>query len=105
MRSSFNGQYLNSSYSPLNLIGQPAWYASPTPSYGDSVNSWAPQWPCTNQTADDWVDLEYEKAVYLFSIEVGENLNPGMVTSLSAFNLINGEWSVSTFTSRDSLIT
>lgn len=93
--SSYNGEYLNSSYSPLNLIGRPGWYDSPNPSYGDSVNSWAPEWPCVNQTAEDWIDLEYDMAVYVYSIEVCENLNPGMVTSLSAFNLDNNEWSVS----------
>jgi hypothetical protein len=92
--SSYNGEYLNSSYSPLNLIGRPGWYDSPNPSYGDSVNSWAPEWPCVNQTAEDWIDLEYDMAVYVYSIEVCENLNPGMVTSLSAFNLDNNEWSL-----------
>lgn len=93
--SSFNGDYLNSSYSPFKLIGRPSWYDSPNPSYVDNANSWAPEWPCVNQTADDWIDLEYETAVFIYSIEVCENLNPGMVTSLSAFDLNSNEWSVS----------
>jgi hypothetical protein len=90
-------------WAPEQLIGAPSWWSSSAssdafvsgmqPVYGESVNSWCPQSECVGGNNDtEWVNVSFERAVYLQRVEVFQNLRPGAVTKILAWDDFAQTW-------------
>jgi hypothetical protein len=69
----------------VNFSGPPKFYDSQNFEYKDDTDSWAPQWPCTNASAIDFVILQYSTPVYVIGVEIYENYNPGLIVCFVSF--------------------
>ncbi|QJW90637.1 OmpA family protein [Spirosoma taeanense] len=58
-------------------LGRP----SKLPQMGESPTAWAPQTP--DGTAEEWIQVAFEKAIPIQQVVIGENVNPGAVVRVS----------------------
>jgi len=83
----FSSQYNTTGWGAHQVIGQPKVY----PRYGDIQGAWAQKNPASLSV--EWLELEFQEAVLISSIEIYETFNAGAVRRLSALNDRN-EWVV-----------
>lgn len=79
-----------------HILGPPSWWkqdGSAAPVYGDSTQSWCPNPDClTNVPPTEWIEVTFMEYLYLTSVEVFQNLAPGSITKISAWDERNSRW-------------
>jgi len=90
--------YWNSS----EILGPPSWWGVAniddevtliTPPYGDSTQSWCPEAECATPDPE-WIELTFVEALYIRRVEIFQNLRPGAVTKILAWDEHVLDWRV-----------
>ncbi len=71
-------------YGPEQAAGSPD-----TRHHGDAFTAWSPWWP--EDKTVEWLELDYDRAVYPKTLRVYESYCPGALTKVSVFDADNNE--------------
>ncbi|CAF0750487.1 unnamed protein product [Adineta steineri] len=80
----YSSQYNDNTWSANQIIGPPKVY----PRYGDLNGAWAQG----HRAADEYIIVEFERAVFPDQIDIYETYNPGAVVKVSARNGNDNDW-------------
>ena len=70
-----SSEYGGGDWSAKQMLGQPDFY----PNYGDDGRAWAPS---AINNGLQWVELGFEEAVYVESVDIYETFNPGAIVKV-----------------------